>query len=82
MSYARFGAGGSDVYVYADTCGYINCCGCWLYDKGFQAFTTDEMIAHLNEHRAAGHTVLDDTYEGLRADAQENDEWIAKGGDS
>lgn len=76
MSYARFGAGGSDVYVYADCGGYINCCGCCLYSDGFRAYSTDEMIAHLNEHRDAGHTVLDDTYGGLRDDAQENDEWI------
>ena len=81
MSYARFGAGGSDVYVYADVGGYINCCGCWLHDHGFKAYSTDEMIAHLNEHRDAGHCVLDNTYDDLRADAQENDEWIAKGGD-
>lgn len=30
MSYARFGWGGSDVYVYLDVGGYLTCCGCLL----------------------------------------------------
>lgn len=32
MSYARFGAGGSDVYVFLSTRG-LECCGCILQDR-------------------------------------------------
>lgn len=81
MSYARFGAGGSDVYVYLDVGGYLNCCGCSLNDTSFHAFTTDEMLAHLRAHREAGHTVLDDTMRALADDAVENDHWLETGED-
>ena len=40
---------------------------------------TASMIAHLKAHRAAGHTVSQDTIDDLLADAEENDAWIATG---
>lgn len=30
MSYARFGWGGSDVYVFGDVDGHLTCCACFL----------------------------------------------------
>lgn len=79
MSYARFGWGGSDVYIYLDVGGYLCCCGCVL-DKPWRYDTTAEMLAHLDEHRRAGHCVPDDCVEELKADAAENDAWIAERG--
>lgn len=35
MSYARFGWGGSDVYVFFNTGGYYECCFCALQDREF-----------------------------------------------
>ena len=76
MSYARFGSSGSDVYVYLDVGGYLCCCACHL-SENWQHNSTDEMIAHLEEHRAAGHCVPQDCIDDLLADKDENDEWIA-----
>ena len=96
MSYARFGANGSDVYVYLGIYG-LECCGCWLqkrewveepdaffggYLKAIEPIvpstfeTTEEMLAHLEEHRKAGHTVTDETIQDLKDDAEENDRYI------
>lgn len=70
MSYCRFGD--ADVYVYMDLNGSLACCGCilesesslsWFYDS------TAAMVAHLAEHRAAGHAIPDD----LEADLLEDD---------
>jgi hypothetical protein len=33
VSYARFGSDGSDVYVFADVAGGIECCGCVLQER-------------------------------------------------
>ena len=78
MSYARFGWDGSDVYVFRSTL-QMECCGCWLRKRGEVAYfsTTAEILAHLDEHSAAGHTVCDDTLAELQADAEENDASIA-----
>lgn len=66
MSYSRFGCEGSDVYTYPSDRG-LECCGCPLI--GF--FTTrdlDAFAAHLEEHRAAGHTVPDSIMSEIRGD--------------
>lgn len=86
MSYARFGWDNSDVYVFLDVGGYLTCCGCILEPSGpdplafssARFHTTAEMLAHLDEHRAAGHCVAEETIESLRADADENDQWIVE----
>jgi hypothetical protein len=75
VSYARFGADGSDVYVYLDCGGYLCCCACplgapWEYE------TTAAMIEHLREHERAGHTVPAYVFEDLGAAAAANDAWI------
>ncbi len=67
MSWVRFGSPcvrdcepcpGSDVYVFDNTDGYIECCGCLLRPRREFWFKTEaEMLAHLREHAAAGHHV-------------------------
>jgi len=63
MSYCRFAWDGSDVYVFPTNNGQedvIECCGCKLvgHEWGhFDCKTPEEMIAHLAEHRKAGHFV-------------------------
>jgi hypothetical protein len=90
MSYARFkgderaardGTSPSDVYVYLDVGGFLNCCGCNL-DAGeiwadHRFYTTADMIAHLEKHVERGQRVPARCWEGLRRDARENDAWIA-----
>ncbi len=76
MSYCRFSEG--DEYVYLDCSGYLTCCGCHLDPPAWEHHSTADMLAHLDAHRAAGHDVPDGCIEGLKADADENDEWIAQ----
>ena len=58
MSFERFFS--SDVYVFENVDGWIECCACNLDSKEeddpwfFQAATPREMITHLNRHEAAG----------------------------
>jgi hypothetical protein len=75
MSYARFSY--ADVYVYLDVNGYLRCCGCSLDKERWDYETTADLLAHLDAHKAAGHDVPDETIELLKADAVENDAWIA-----
>ena len=57
MSYCRFGYDGSEVYVYSGADGIV-CCGCRLDPIEQTTFELhSEMIAHLLEHRKAGHVV-------------------------
>lgn len=72
MSYARFGANGSQVYVFLNTDLMIECCGCRLRAgrERIEFATVEEMIAHLHAHEAAGHHVDGQTYEALRADRE------------
>jgi hypothetical protein len=72
MSYSRWSAT-SSVYVFAHVNGQIQCCGClFLDDDSFDAWSTAEMVAHIREHIAAGHTILDTLIEALEADDEEN----------
>ena len=41
-----------------------------------QFYTTAEMIEHLDAHRAKGDHIENYCYDGLRAEAEENDKWI------
>lgn len=73
MSYARFGSGGSDVYIYQHVGGFIECCACSLAepeegeDVGFAELQTGrEAIEHLERHREAGDTVPDNAFEFIR----------------
>lgn len=97
MSYSRFGAEGSDVYVFTAVDRGLECCGCilqerkWVDDPDYpilrgyfkavgerihtSGMTTDEMLAHLDRHRAAGHHIPGSLIEGLEEDRDENDEY-------
>ena len=67
MSYIRFGWEGSQVYIYEHVNGYIECCGCFLGEKGeeegryfrrSQNFSTGaEAAKHIIDHLEAGHVV-------------------------
>lgn len=74
MSYALFGVNGSHVYVFLNSDGHLECCGCRLRSRSDTVFTlyetVDGMIAHLQAHEAAGHCVPGETYEALRADRE------------
>lgn len=75
MSYARWSKD-SDVYVFCSVDAHLECCGCWLGgERHFRS--TEAMLAHLDAHRAAGHMVPEYAYDGLRADAEKNDSFIA-----
>lgn len=80
MSYARFGWDDSDVYVFLNISGFLDCCGCSLEAWGEMTRyeTTADMLAHLEHHRHEGHTVPERCIERLKADATDNDRWIAQ----
>lgn len=73
MSWTRF-ASDSDVYVFENNGGYIECCGCRLVRPDPMVNTVEEMLQHLEQHRAAGHKVPDccpykpDEYAAVNAD--------------
>jgi hypothetical protein len=80
VSFVRFGTDGSQVYIYDDIAVGPTCCFCALakrsHDEGgnlhwvdFATRDLDAMLAHIAEHRAAGHTVPDWVDQVLR------DEW-------
>lgn len=72
MSYSRFS--NADVYVFMSVEGHLECCGCWLNEHSVHCDSTQEMVDHLAEHRAAGHDVPD----GIEADLWEDDRgnWV------
>ena len=72
MSYCRFLE--ADVYVYMDVSGYLSCSACSLLDdrKTFQAYSTQEMVSHLKEHKQQGDRVPTHVFEDLWADDLEN----------
>lgn len=75
MSYARFGPD-SDVYVFLTIHGVFECCACGLTDVWQRFDTTDALLAHLDEHEAAGHNVPARCRERLINMRDENDAWI------
>jgi hypothetical protein len=91
MAYARF-SDHSDVYVFLGGSGpggrgplALVCLKCALPPSEiftFSAQTTVHMIDHLDQHRAAGHSVPDDAFADLRRDQDENDAEIAGSPDS
>lgn len=69
MAYSRFSY--ADVYVFMDVHGTLECCGCSLGDE-WNFGSTEAMIDHIAEHRAAGHDVPDGLEDELRADDEDN----------
>lgn len=69
MAYARFGSGGSQVYIYPSVYGEIVCCMCAL--SGEANFRTrSAAIGHLKEHQEAGHFVPRHVFDRLVAEIQ------------
>lgn len=57
MSFARM-SDESDVYLYYSVYDKWTCCGCLLRDRRNAEYDTpQELIAHVEAHRAAGHKV-------------------------
>jgi hypothetical protein len=57
----------SDVYVYYSIFGGIECSRCLLNGaRIFNALDEPEMLAHLEQHKAAGHRVPCDAFDELR----------------
>jgi hypothetical protein len=70
VSYARWSAD-SDVYVFENVGGWIECCGCCLVVvRHFQADTAEAMAEHLGQHRAAGHKVPDGLEDRILTDPE------------
>jgi hypothetical protein len=75
LSYCRFME--ADVYVFMDVGGFLNCCACNITDDedqwgSFHAFSTVEMIDHLNTHRMLGQHVPESVFKNIEKDDQEN----------
>ena len=75
MSYCRFLE--ADVYVFMHVDGFLQCCACSITDDddhwgSFNAFSTAEMINHLNKHKELGHDVPDRVFENIERDDEEN----------
>ena len=83
MAFCRWKAGESDLYVFEAEENQFICCKCPLLERG-DTVTADQagMVAHLLEHRAAGHLVPEDALEDLRAEAAEMDRPAARDGDA
>lgn len=80
MSFARFGADDSDVYLFPCVSGYYECCACLLADGAlpshFRTPSADAFLAHLDVHTAAGHTVPPYSRDGVRSWAADHpDGW-------
>ena len=65
MAICRF-SDDSDVYVYFNVYGGIECGGCRLPDvREFNAKDAAEIVAHLEKHKALGHRVPSEAFEEL-----------------
>jgi hypothetical protein len=71
MSFARFLEG--DVYIYLNTEGLYECCSCGLAGCCVLLPTATEMLAHVEEHRRAGHEIPDRCVPELRAEEATGD---------
>jgi len=78
MSYARFGWHGSDVYIYLDSAGYLCCCACSARsDMGsYKAYSTSEMMRHIDYHQSLGDHVPKDAIDQLVRDNEQNMRYI------
>ncbi len=66
MSYCRFGDD-SDVYMYPNTDGTIDCCACRL---GGGRYTIAEALDHLEEHQGVGHVVPQHAIDRLKREIE------------
>lgn len=78
MAYARYGADGSDVYVFMHYNGCFVCFGCEdaPNEDELRLPSRSALIAHLEDHRKRGHFVPEQAFERLRSEiAAGHDEW-------
>ena len=67
MAVCRLGPD-SDVYVFYNVGGGIECCGCSLFkQRGFNAPDEAAMISHLRDHAAVGHKVPSEAFDRLES---------------
>ena len=71
-TYAQPGTDGSDVLVFANGGGMLECCGCLLLtgSHSFETGTIVGIIAHLRAHTEAGHVVPASVIPTICGDAQ------------
>jgi hypothetical protein len=75
LSYARWSW--SDLYIYLHVDGFLIChCGGSL-EEDFTTTNTDEMVAHVREHRANGEDAPEEIEEGLLEEKEENDRFMS-----
>lgn len=55
MAYSRFSD--SDIYIYPSVLGDIVCSGCFLYNKSINIESDVQLLAHIQDHRDAGHNI-------------------------
>lgn len=81
MSYCRFGSPpSSDAYIFACVSGFLECCGCCLAEvrtHGFMTTSRTAMIAHVEEHLAAGSYVPASVVKRLRREIKEVGDAVA-----
>lgn len=76
MSYCRFTE--SDAYIFRNLKGEIECCACALMSleiyKSFYAYTEEEMLEHIAEHRSDGHDIPEFVDEQLKREIAERED--------
>jgi hypothetical protein len=90
MAFVRMGQDGSQVYIFDHVGGYKTCCHCPFTKPrpapapgypdhvtwdDFKTTELDAMLAHVAEHRAAGHVVPDWVDQVLRDEWKDSDLW-------
>lgn len=66
MAYARFSKD-SDVYVFLNVGGFLDCCGCSLH-KNAKFYSVEELLQHLEVHKQGGDKVPEYCIERLKED--------------
>lgn len=57
----------SDIYLFENVGGWIECSGCRFDDPWIvQLNSVEETLAHIAKHRAAGHQVLEEIEDEVR----------------
>ncbi len=66
MAYSRFYD--SDIYIYPSVLGDIVCSGCLLGTKSVNIESDIQLLAHIQDHRDAGHNIPDGLEDEILAD--------------
>jgi hypothetical protein len=66
MAYSRFF--NSDIYIYPSVLGDIVCSGCLLGSKSVHIESDIQLLAHIQDHRDAGHDIPDDLEQEILID--------------